>query len=268
MSGLTCEQAERWLAAFIDDELDVDERERVQSHLDECPSCTTQHRAEASVRDLVRNRKAHLKLEAPAGLKRRILQAVRSEQAGRGRIPRLGRRPLWAFAAAACLALAVVAGGALYLNQEDSPDAVVASMVNEHIRCLMKLDGGLDVVASDPAEVGRWFRGRLAAGVLPPSFENTEMRLQGGRICSILGRYGAQLVYQRGDHLVCMFIMEPNGAALPEGEERAIAGRPARFTVLKGYSVVIWENRGLLQALVADVGDQELMALAESSVKS
>jgi len=47
---LTCEQAIRRLAAYLDDELDARSRSRLEDHLDRCRSCYSRHEFEKGLK--------------------------------------------------------------------------------------------------------------------------------------------------------------------------------------------------------------------------
>ena len=266
MPALMCGQIEKLMAAFVDGELPEEERQEVRNHLTECPACSAQVRAEASVRSLVRARQVCLKETAPPHLRRRVLKAVREEESRR-RHPAGHRQTRWVFAAAASLVLAVI-GGAVYLSQDEHPNTVVASVVDEHIRCLLRQDGGLDIMGADSDETAAWFRERLPVNVVPPVFEGAEIRLAGGRLSYILDRQGAQLVYRQGSHVICLFILDKSGVTMQKGEGAMVDGHPVRFATYKGYNVAVWESGGLVRALVADLPHQNLRALAASSLRS
>jgi anti-sigma factor RsiW len=76
------------------------------------------------------------------------------------------------------------------------------------------------------------------------------------------------MVYREGAHVICLFVLDRKGIPLPQDQEAVIAGHPVRLTSYKGYNVAVWEDRGLVHALVADVSQDNLKAMAASALSS
>jgi anti-sigma factor (TIGR02949 family) len=75
LNVMTCEEALRSLAAYLDDELAGDERQNVQRHLDVCRSCYS--RAEFERRLKFELRKLG-KDEVPVGFEQRVRRLLQS----------------------------------------------------------------------------------------------------------------------------------------------------------------------------------------------
>lgn len=267
MPERTCSQIEEALSAFLDGEVIDAERREIEAHLSVCPGCQSRYRAEQSVRSFVRQRRNRLVEPASECLRRRIVKAVQAEETRRRWDVLSQRRMVGRLALAASLVLAVI-GGSLYFRSTEYPKSVVSEVVDEHIRCLMKQDGGLNLVTADPRAMSEWFRGRLDIGVSAPPFQGADLRLVGGRLCYLLDRQGAHMVYRQGAHVICLFVFDQHDLSLPHGREAVSAGHPIRLTAYKGFNVAVWEDRGLIHALVADVPQDNLKALAASILSS
>lgn len=267
MPEKTCTQIGEGLSAFLDGEVAEAERREIEAHLSACPQCRAHLQAEGAVRSLVRGRRERLREPAPPDLRLRIVRAVQAEETQRRWDVMSRRRTLGLLALAASLALAVI-GGSLYFRSAEHPKSVVSEVVDEHIRCLMKQDGGLNLVTADPKTMSEWFRGRLDIGVSAPPFQGAGLRLVGGRVCYLLDRQGAHMVYREGANVICLFVFDRRELSLPHGQEAVSAGHPIRLTSYKGYNVAVWEDRGLVHALVADVPQDNLKALAASALSS
>ena len=267
MPELACKQVEEALSAFLDGEVIDAERREIEAHLSVCPGCQSRYRAEQSVRSFVRQRRNRLVEPAPPDLRLRIVRAVQAEETKRRWDAMSRRRTFGLLALAASLVLAAL-GGSLYFRSAEYPKSVVSEVVDEHIRCLMKQDGGLNLVTADPRAMSEWFRGRLDIGVSAPPFQGAGLRLVGGRLCYLLDRQGAHMVYREGAHVICLFVFDRRELSLPHGQETVSAGHPIRLTSYKGYNVAVWEDRGLVHALVADVPQDNLKALAASALSS
>jgi hypothetical protein len=88
------------LSAFLDGELDADARAGVEAHLAQCPACTARLDDFTAVDAIVRRRL----VDAPAGYFEALPSRVRDRIRGR----RQRRPPVWAWAAAAGILLAVL----------------------------------------------------------------------------------------------------------------------------------------------------------------
>ncbi len=265
MSERTCSQIEEALSAFLDGEVIGVDRREIEAHLSVCPGCQSRYRAEQSVRSFVRQRRDWLVAPAPSDLRLRIVRAVQAEETKRRWDVMSRRRTFGLLALAASLVLAVI-GGSLYFHSVEYPKSVVSEVVDEHIRCLMKQDGGLNLITADPKTMSEWFRGRLDIGVSAPPFQGSDLRLVGGRLCYFLDRQGAHMVYREGAHVICLFVFDRRDLSLPHGQETVSAGHLIRLASYKGYNVAVWEDRGLVHALVADVPQDNLKALAASAL--
>lgn len=267
MPERTCSNFEEALSAFMDGELVDDERREIEAHLSGCPGCQSRFRAEQSVRSFVRQRRNRLVEPASEDLRRRIIKTVKAEETQRRWDILSQRRTVGRLALAASLVLCILSG-ALYFRSEEPEKSVVPEVVDAHIRCLMKQDGGLKLVTADPEVMSEWFRGRLDIGASAPTFQGTDLRLVGGRLCYLLDREGAHMVYQSGAHVICLFVFNRGDLTLPQGREVVSAGHPIRLTAYKGYNVAVWEDRGLIHALVSDVPQDNLKTLAVSTLSA
>jgi anti-sigma factor (TIGR02949 family) len=267
MPERTCSQVEEALSAFLDGEVIDVERREIEAHLSVCPGCQRRYRAEQSVRSFVRQRRDRLVEPAPPDLRLRIVRAVQTEETQRRWDVMSRRRTFGLLALAASLVLAVI-GGSFYFRSAEHPKSVVSEVVDEHIRCMMKKEGVLEFTTADPGAMSQWFQGRIDIHVAVPPFQRPGLRLAGGRLCYLLDRQGAHMVYREGAHVICLFVLDRKGIPLPQDQEAVIAGHPIRLASYKGYNVAVWEDRGLVHALVADVSPDNLKALAASALTS
>ena len=71
-----CPSTIRELHFFLDGEITDEKRQRIQTHLDECPPCLDAFGFEAELRAVVANK---LQTEVPAGLAARIRAAIKAQ---------------------------------------------------------------------------------------------------------------------------------------------------------------------------------------------
>lgn len=76
LDRMTCEEAFARIDAFVDRELNEAEQRLVAAHLEVCEVCAVEFAYEASVLATVRAKIA--RVQAPAGLRERLAQALRA----------------------------------------------------------------------------------------------------------------------------------------------------------------------------------------------
>ena len=268
MPELTCTRVEEAISAYIDDEVSDKERGIIEGHLSVCPECRMRYEAGKALRSLIRSRKDRLLEPASPDLRQRVAKAVNAEETQRRWDALSRRRMVGLLSLAASLALCVI-GGSLYFHASSPPRSVVSEVVDEHIQCLLKQEGALDFRTASREDLSQWFQSRIDINVAPPRFHPADLRLLGGRLCYLMDRRVAYLMYRgEGKQMVCMFVLDKMGIPLPPGQDARISGRNVRLTAYKGFNVVVWEERGLFHALVADVSQSNLKTLAASALSS
>jgi anti-sigma factor RsiW len=120
-----------------------------------------------------------------------------------------------------------------------------------HVRALQP--GHLeDVASTDQHTVKPWFDGRIDFAPPVRDFAAAGFPLIGGRLDYIEGRPVAALVYQRGKHIIDVYVW-------PEAATAAL--RPTTDE-LNGYNVVHWTQDGMTFWAVSDVEPGQLRAFA------
>jgi anti-sigma factor RsiW len=232
---VTCEQVERAVDAYMDRELDPAAASAIREHLPTCHSCQHLVAQREALGRLVRAVPAH---EAPARLRARVIAQ--------------GSRAMWyrratAFAAAAILVLAV-GGGVVFMGSLTSQnDAVVAEVVDSHVRSLMAAHL-FDVQSTDQHTVKPWFLGKLDFSPPVVDLASSGFPLVGGRLDYLGGRSVAALVYERRKHTINLFV-----SPTPAGDPAPIESRSVR-----GFHVHHWTRGGMAFWAVSDVNDDEL----------
>ncbi len=145
---------------------------------------------------------------------------------------------------------------------------VVAETVDDHIRYVLNPGAGLDMSTSDPEFLSQWFQGRLDIGVSIPSLERAGLQLRGGRVCYLLDRRVAYLMYEKEGKRFSLFVMDQTGVHFPRGKDLTLGGHRLCLTSYKGYNLAVWEARGLLYSLVADQPPEQLTEIAAAALRS
>lgn len=252
---MNCDESRIYLAAYLDDELDVADCLRVQQHLAQCDGCRRLQAEQAALRSAVRD--PGLYAEPSADLARRVQSAVRRAAAGESReqrkswLERLGGFR-WV-AATAAIALIAVVIALLALNRATSPreNLIAGAVVTGHIRSLQP--GHLvDVESSDHHTVKPWFQGKLDFSPPVPELAAMGWPLVGGRLDYVDGHPVAALVYSHRLHQVNVFLW-PNHGPVDE---------TVRAEEVQGYQVLHWSGAQMNYWVVSDVNRPELLEFA------
>ncbi len=251
---LSCQECERYIPVFLDHALEVKESLDIQAHLQSCLSCHDRAESERRLRMFVRQ---FLDVPPPPEeLKRAIiLRAMQDERRCGWRaylpIPVLLRDFAIGMATAAILALAVYG---ILPDLWSDPD--IQNVIREaslaygtHIGQHMPLE----FVSADDTAVTRWLNTHMGNHIKIPCITDTSTQLLGGRVCRILDRKSAALVYQRRGVPIMLFAFQGDRMSLPtQKRPRYVSGR----------HVVMWQRDGVVYSMVGDMQSDDLMKVA------
>jgi len=223
----TCTEVDSLTTPFVDDEAPAADRERVDRHLGECPSCRGHVIAEQQAREIVRAHVDALGEHAPLRLRARCASA---SSAAWSRLPRrtmpLLSRTGWPLALAATIVLAI-AGVMLYGLVLYPSEAVAAQLTLDHLKCFALFE---EPSALTPSDVQTALKARYGFDVpLPDAGHADGLSLVGGRRCIYLEGSVAHLLYRRGTTPVSLFVLPP-GAKLSHTELEVLGHTAVAFT--------------------------------------
>ena len=230
-----------------------------QDHLKHCPECRAFFFDEEALRSVLKTRLA--KQAVPAHVRERILARIGEARTydGRRRAFSLrGTRVRAAVATALGVILLFLVGIVGYQSLNNDPqERVLAELIDDHLR--FKL-GASALESSQVKQVEAWFSGKVDYPVQAPRFEQTE--LVGGRLCYLFGKKGAMLFYRKDGAMLALYVLDGTDlnidrVARPESGDRGFA-----YGVGKGHNLVLWQDRGLVYALVSHLQKDELVRLA------
>jgi anti-sigma factor RsiW len=255
-----CDEARRWLDAWVDQELDASAALHVEAHLARCGCC----RAEADSLKALKRSLAGLREEcAPTALRFKIsaaLEACDRAQEIEQSAQRRKKHALGFAITGAALAGAVLATGHRTNSRalEAGVLPVIEDVAQRHARELPA-----EVEASDPAEVAQWFRGKLDIPVRPVLFRGMSARLVGARISSVRDQMAAALYYEVGGRRVTVFVFDGN-LVRPDMDLQEMHGRHYMMVSSHGYNVTLTEQQGVGYAIASDLPMQETVRIAQS----
>jgi anti-sigma factor RsiW len=234
-----CRRIESLLPPYVDGIARPHEVAEVERHLAGCAPCRSAVAAQRTVRFVLQARGHEIAPPLPPGLRTRLTATLRPRPAAS-----LGwRGKLSAFAAAAVLFFAIVTG--LELLSPRSNVLYAAQLAIDHVRCFM-----VEMATSRPVDakqMERVYADDYGWQVpVPPSNEETGVRLIAARRCPFwLGNH-AHLLYRVGDRQVSLYV------------DRESTRTNDQLHVL-GHAQHIWQHGGNSYAVIArGVPDAEL----------
>ena len=243
---MACESTSARLHALIDGELDAGHARAIELHLSGCASC------EARWRDYRRMHEAtsgpEMSYRAPESLRRRLdMLLTPSVALPTSRTGKLGGRSmLRGVALGGMLSTALAACLVLFVVRGEVDERIAGDAVSAHLRSLQG-HHLIEVASTDQHTVKPWFNGRLE--VAPPvvDLKSQGFTLVGGRVDYLNGQPAAAIVYQRGDHIINLFVTQRMGSK-----------HQVPIQDLQGFNVWRWAWSDLSFWAVSDVSAPEL----------
>ncbi|HXM04238.1 MAG TPA: zf-HC2 domain-containing protein [Chthoniobacterales bacterium] len=237
---MKCDEASRFLDAYLDRELEAGKRFELEQHLTGCGDCRTWLEQQ---RQFIGIFKANaLYYQAPAELRARVQRRAETDSRGRKFIF-LARRP-WLYAAA-LLVLSLSLAWMIFSPDRETKTLIVQA-VSDHSRAVL-LERLCDVVSPDPAVLKQSLLAKLEFAPLVMDLPGTAFRMRGGRVDVIQDRKVAVLVYQRNEDLVSLFAWPATGRLLA-----------ARDWSISGYRACTWNAANFNFVAVSTLSDHDL----------
>ena len=228
------------------------ESAQAMEHLRVCPECRSYFEAQTEWSRLLREKVGTAR--APEGLRDRVAEMFGSGAGNEARKPSRRGRGI----AGGVLALA--GSVALWLAYLVPSQLFFRELFEDHAKYL---NGESQVASRGPSDIESWFRGKTDFNVRVPTFENASPL--GGRLCFLRGRKAALVFYRKDGRPVSLFQFDEKGIHLLALHRSEIDGVPVWRTSWKGYSLVAFEHRGVVYALVSDLREGELLDLAAAA---
>jgi anti-sigma factor RsiW len=246
---MNCQQARPLISPYADGELESAAILELEQHLKGCSACALSwHNLQSLEKALKQDA---LYFTAPEELRRRIKSELPSP---RKTAP---QRQAWNWnwltaglsgVAAACLALLTMVA----LTRPSSEQRLTQEIVSCHIRSLMA-NHALDVASTDQHTVKPWFNGKLDFSPPVKDLAAQKFPLIGGRLDYLEGRSVAALIFQRGKHVINLFIWPA----------KAADSKPAAIAPRQGYHLIRWSDAEMVFWAVSDLNEKELMEFVQ-----
>lgn len=277
---LACQDCERYLEAFLDQELDVKESLDMQAHLRECPACMELAEAERGCRRFVREQASETPL--PKAMKLQMIRRAMDHATGRTVVaePRvtwwewLGTwiRPkdfALGMASAAAILLVLFGPFSLWSTGDHTAGKFHADKFLQEASMAYHANQRqpmpLEVAASDDKEVADWFSRKLTYSFKVPCITDNATKLLGGRLCRLLDRPSATFVYKRNGKDVMLFAFRGDGVSLPAKNLISVRkGKDLYFRDVSGRPVAAWQHGGIVYSMVGDLNREEILKIAET----
>jgi anti-sigma factor (TIGR02949 family) len=234
---MNCDEADRFLDAYLDGELEPDKRAELEQHLAGCPECKQKLDQLRQLREFFTASAPHY--PAPPELKGKVV--ARLEVTRRSNLIAMVRRP-WLYAAALLIVSLALAWLKFFPDHEEQ----IASQAVANFKRAALLERVCDVVSPDPAVVKPWFTGKLDFSP-PVVLPGLNFQMRGGRLDVLNSRKVAAVTYKRDKDLVTLFVWPAAGKPFPE-KDWSIGGDMVCAWNAKGFNFVAVSNmddRGL-----------------------
>jgi anti-sigma factor RsiW len=204
-----CTSIDALVTAYVDDELNTADRDRVDRHVRACAACQRRLLAEGEARQALRRHAAELRaVSAPPSLTSRLAQVAARPIVAPASRARAVRRQLLRAAVAASLVL----GGGLWLTAvvtRQSTTVLAAQLAADHVKCFLT---NRDSRVLDPQPVAAFLRERYDFhATVPASDASLGLRLVGARRCLSGEGTNAHLLYTWRGQPVSLYML-PGGA--------------------------------------------------------
>jgi anti-sigma factor RsiW len=253
--AMDCSKARAALLARARGTLESEEARALDEHLAGCEACRREDAADRALSDVLEQRLP--KRMAPPSLH----ASLRARWAPPPPV-RKNRfaRAMGAFGAMAAGA-AVVVVALFVVRTRDAGQAMVAEAVNDHLRVLYS-QHPLEVESGGIHQVKPWFEGKLDFAPVTGFAGDDEFPLQGGLVAYFVDRKAAAYVFKRRLHVISLFVFPSEGFGWPAVGLTPVGPLRGSLETTRGFHVLLWHQKDLGYALVSDVDEHDLLALA------
>ncbi|MFU8802499.1 MAG: anti-sigma factor family protein [Bradymonadaceae bacterium] len=260
---MTCDDFAPFIPTYVDEEFDERERAEMEAHLTVCDCCRSKVETQLTFKHEFR---ACLSVSrAPEQLRLRIveqLEGLERDGDARGFRMRMVRTAWVAGPIAAMVALVVMLPEFTIASAESGQLPVIEQTVDWH-----QGNYPLEVTASDPAEVARWFRGKVDFSVRLPHFPEGRANLLGGRIAHVQDRRAAFVLYEVDGAKLSVLLFHGDDLKVPREGIRNVGERDIVLLNTKGYGIAVLQDNGVTYAMTSELSEDRLSDLVAQSLE-
>ena len=245
---MQCTEAQRFVPAYLDGELDPAKCVEIEQHLENCAGCRQVYESEQALKAAFKT--DGLYFPAPPGLQTRVMRSLPQEKPSVG-----NRRWKWdraAYGFALSVALFLLAAFLIYRPAPvPQSDVLAQEVLSSHIRSLMAAHL-FDVRSTDKHTVKPWFDGKIDYAPIVEDLTPQGFPLIGGRLDYLDERPVAALIYGRQKHIINLYLWPA-----PKEPDAAM-----KLVTLRGYNLWHWAKSGTVYWAVSDLNSSELQEFA------
>jgi len=239
---MKCQNARK--ITYLSEYPEVVTQEMVEAkrHVKECHECRAFFEQERAFTSLLREKIA--RDEAPPELQQRLLKSL----------PAGKTHSMFIYKIISVAAIMMLFAGGYMFKLHNDTEILAGKIVNDHIKFLSY--SSMQINSSDTDEIKKWFNGRVDFGVDIPGLSAA---IKGARLCLLDEKRLALVYYERGGAQLSLFMTtELNPERLLSDKEVIIKGKKVHVVEQKGYSLLLWQEKGITYALVSDLSIEEL----------
>lgn len=241
-----CRDLEPLFTPYVDGEISVPNRSRVDAHVDVCSCCRDRLQRQRAAREVLRTRRDHVRTCASADLKARCRAHAAGAAPNRAApvvAPPFGPQRVRSYrrwmplTAAASIVLAVAAVFGLGLT--DKANALAFQSTLDHVKCARLY---MPETEADPVSSAESWHAKFGWIVkVPPSVEEPPLQLRGVRRCGVLDGLVAHMMYSWEGQPLSVYVLPT--AVLDEHPDVV-----HRF----GRDAVMWSDNGRTYMVISD----------------
>jgi anti-sigma factor RsiW len=244
---MNCKGIEKYLDAYVDDELEPGLMLDVDRHLEACASC----QAVVLVKRKMKSGLARLAgVKAPDHLRERISGLSRRRERLRT-LASVAALPL-----AAAAALLLVLGTPFEGGEEANVGKMMDDVVARHIKSLP-----MEVQGPDPVKTASWFDDKVNFSVKASALGIQDASIKGARISNVREHQAAQVTYLVDGHRVTLMIFNPERALLSGGRRVTVRGKDVLLGTRNGFNVAVLLDGDIAYAFSSDLPQERLLSL-------
>jgi anti-sigma factor RsiW len=255
MVPMDCNEARTCLLDRQRGTLEARTAARLDEHMAGCAACRHDDAADRTLSAVLEQKLPQYR--APVALRRSLEARWADAPVRRERRAVTPGRTLATLSAGAVLACLVV----FVWRVRASDETLVAEVVNDHLRVLYDAQP-LEIASGGIHQVKPWFEGRLDFAPIVDFAGDDEFPLEGGAVAYVIDRKAAAFLFKHKLHRITLFVFRASGLSWQEWGLTPVGSARGAVETNRGFHVVLWRQGDLGYALVSDVNDNDLLALA------